>query len=309
MSVDQIAKWAFIFGLVVLDVALLNFCDFRFRWSDLTAPAVCGTVLACLAWYHHRKQNPSLVLCSVSLLQLGCYSVVYSPMMYMASALNYPLIDGWLQAIDQLVGFSPVAVVGWTRQHPWIDFWSTWAYLFIVPETLIAVIFVALVNEKDRLQQFITQFMLGTFICGLFTWFFPAYGPLAHVSIAPANWQTPFVEHFHQLRSGQPFVFSWQDTEGLVTFPSFHTAWAIFLILLWSGQTRWLSIPMSLVSVLIVVSTLTTGSHYIVDIVGGVALAGVCIAASRQWSRYANRAQWRALNAGATGIIGKAVTE
>ncbi len=203
--------------------------------------------------------------------------------------MRFPLIDGWLQRIDQVVGFSPVAVVSWTRQHAWIDFWSSWLYMFVVPQTLIAVIAIALADRRQHLQQFITQFMLGTFICVLCTFFIPAYGPLAHETIQPAKWQLPFVEHFHQLRSGQLFRFSWQTTEGLVTFPSFHTAWAIFLISLWRGSTRWLFIPMCVVNLLIVVSTLTTGSHYSIDIVGGVALGIGCIAASQQWSKVAER--------------------
>ena len=47
------------------------------------------------------------------------------------------------------------------------------------------------------------------------------------------------------------------------------------LILVWRGQAWYFKVPVTCVSVMIVISTLTTGAHYLVDVIGGLFLAWV----------------------------------
>ncbi|MGV3483134.1 MAG: phosphatase PAP2 family protein, partial [Planctomycetaceae bacterium] len=187
-------------------------------------------------------------------------------------------------------GYSPPRLVEWMRAHPAIDRWSTWVYLFIVPETLVTVLAIAFSARRRRLERFVWQFMLATFICGLFALALPAYGPLHGQGIVPASWQQPYLDHVWALRSGERFIFSWKETEGLVTFPSFHTSWAIFLILVWREQSAWLFIPMSALNLAIIASTLTTGEHYLFDVIGGTLLAVACVVASQRLNGFAYHA-------------------
>ena len=277
MSVDQFIKWSFIAAVAVIDLILLNFCKIELQWTDLIVPAVGGTLLLFLSLYYHRHEGESLVVCMVTLLQVGCFTTAVSLLMYQTTMFNFPLNDHWLQAIDAWFGYSPTRFVNFIRSMPQVDFWLSWAYLFIVPQTMIAILAVAFSNQRRRLERFVTQFMVGTFLCTVIAAFWPAASPLYSQGFAPADWQESFISHFNALRSGDPFVFSWKKTEGLVTFPSFHTAWAIFLIVVWREHTRWVFLPMAVINVLIVLSTLTTGAHYLFDVFGGCALAGGCI--------------------------------
>ncbi len=290
MSIDQAIKWAFIGTIAVLDLVLLNFCRIELQWSDLIVPAVGGMLLAALSWFYHRRGGDSLVLCMVTLLHVGCYTTVISVLMYEVTTFNYPLNDGWLRAFDAWIGYSPQALVNGTRSHPLLDYWLTWVYLFIIPETMLTILAIAFSNKRRNLEQFVCQFMLGTAICAVFACFLPANGPLHQHGIVPTDWQQPFLDHFKALRSGEPFLFSWQGTEGLVTFPSFHTAWAIFLIVVWREQTKWLSIPLAVLNVLIVLSTLTTGEHYIFDVLAGTVMAAGCVFVSTRISAFAYHA-------------------
>jgi len=290
MSYDQAIKWIFIGGVALADLVLLSFCNMELQVSDLVVPLLCGIFLSVMSIYYHHRGGDSLVLCMVSLIQLGCYTSVVSVFIYASISLSFPLIDPWLRSVDQWVGFSPVDVVEWTRKHPGFEHWSTWAYLFIVPETVMGVLVVAFAERRIVLEQFVFQFMLGIFVCGLFALFLPAWGPIYGYEMTPREWQQPYVDHLAALCSGERYLFSWKETEGLCTFPSFHTTWAICLIFLWRKQTMWLSIPMSAMSVMIILSTLTTGSHYIVDLAGGAILAAVCIACSRRVTAFSYHA-------------------
>ena len=76
---------------------------------------------------------------------------------------------------------------------------------------------------------------------------------------------------------------------GVVCFPSFHVAWAIFFVAaLWGF--RWLRIPAVIVSAMVILSTMTTGWHYFVDVLGGIVLAVISIVfAKRLTSRMDTR--------------------
>ena len=58
----------------------------------------------------------------------------------------------------------------------------------------------------------------------------------------------------------------------LVTFPSFHTTWAILLAYAFRGRRRWF-IPAVILNAAVIAATLTTGWHYFTDVIGGVLLA------------------------------------
>jgi membrane-associated phospholipid phosphatase len=74
-------------------------------------------------------------------------------------------------------------------------------------------------------------------------------------------------------------------TEGLITFPSFHVAWALLLTWAFRGR-RWLFAAAVILNSLVVASTMTTGWHYFSDLLGGAAVA---LAAMALWCAYAER--------------------
>jgi membrane-associated phospholipid phosphatase len=66
---------------------------------------------------------------------------------------------------------------------------------------------------------------------------------------------------------------------GVVCFPSFHVIWAILCAAaLWTYKP--LRVPVALVYGLIILSTMTTGWHYFIDVVAGAVVALLSLKAS-----------------------------
>ena len=80
------------------------------------------------------------------------------------------------------------------------------------------------------------------------------------------------------LRGGTLHAIQLDNLEGLITFPSFHTAAALMFI--WALRTvpyvRW---PAIVLNVALIAATPIDGAHYFIDLVGGAAVAFAALAA------------------------------
>jgi hypothetical protein len=116
----------------------------------------------------------------------------------------------------------------------------------------------------------------------------PAEG--AHAYFAPSREQfsnfTSLSGMWHYdslvtLRTAKTMSFNpFQHLEGMVTFPSFHATAAILIAYAVRG-VRFVAIPMLILNVLMIVSVIPEGGHYLVDLIAGLLIALVCIVVSR----------------------------
>jgi membrane-associated phospholipid phosphatase len=92
--------------------------------------------------------------------------------------------------------------------------------------------------------------------------------------------------HFEALRSGAMRAIDPNAIEGLITFPSFHTALAV--VTAWaSWRTRYIAVPALSLNLTVIASTVPVGGHYFVDVLAGACIAGASIAGLvwRPWER------------------------
>jgi membrane-associated phospholipid phosphatase len=82
------------------------------------------------------------------------------------------------------------------------------------------------------------------------------------------------------------------NESGIVCFPSFHALLAVVSCVA-LGSIRPLRIPAAIVAGCVVLSTLTTGWHYLVDVIGGLLLAALSIAAARGFTAIERRVEQR----------------
>jgi membrane-associated phospholipid phosphatase len=69
-------------------------------------------------------------------------------------------------------------------------------------------------------------------------------------------------------------------TQGIISFPSFHTICAVLLANMARGR-RWLT-PLLALNLLMILSVMSEGAHYAVDILSGVLVAFAAIVFARR---------------------------
>jgi membrane-associated phospholipid phosphatase len=209
------------------------------------------------------------------------FNVCLSVLTYACTPLAAPLADAWLIRVDEALGIHLPAIVAWAQQHPALYTVLNLAYPSVMFSTLLAMVVLGLNDDRWKLQSFVLHFMISGLLTTLFFCLFPAEGPFAVYDYPARPDQQRFLTHFHALRNGQFPVVSLTNVEGLITFPSFHTSWAILLA--WGFRHyRWLRVPMLFLNLTVVASTLTTGWHYGSDVLGGLLVAALSIATTEQ---------------------------
>lgn len=247
--------------------------------ADLLQPLLVTLLLGAGAAYYHRRGETQFVLCLTSLLHVTLYSAAFCLLMYTLATTGRPLVDDRLAHWDAACGVHLPSIVQWASRHSSVRVVLEWAYNSLLWQTPLVIVVLGFSGDRRRLEGFVRQFLFGTLICAAVFALFPAEGPFAYYGYETSATQARYLEHLHGLRDGSRTVVSWNGAEGLITFPSFHTAWAILLA--WSLRGRGgLGALSAVVNLLVIVSTLTTGWHYFVDVLGGAATAAAAIALS-----------------------------
>src|SRR5437764_1292232 len=76
---------------------------------------------------------------------------------------------------------------------------------------------------------------LGGLLTSAIFAFLPAQGSCIYFHQTTPGYYTDVLGELYRLRRGVLFV-SWRDAQGIVTFPSFHTIWAVLLIAAFRGR-------------------------------------------------------------------------
>lgn len=284
MSRDSAEKLGLIAATIAAAGVLSITLGLTFPAVDALSPAGLALLLATGAWYYRRKGEPDLVLCLMALLHMTLFTACYCVLMYAVAAIGRPFVDDHLRHGDALCGLHIPDVKAFFAARPNVSRALDWAYESLLWQTPLVVIVLGFTGDRPRLEGFVRQFMLSTIACVVIFALWPAEGPFAAYGYAPNAAQARYLEHLHALRDGSRTLMTWRGAEGLITFPSFHTCWAVLLAWAFSGR-RSLRLPAVLLNTAVVLSTMTTGWHYFTDVLGGLATAGMAIAVSTAWAR------------------------
>jgi membrane-associated phospholipid phosphatase len=252
----------------------------EFPPADLISPLAVVALLGGLAVFYERvRPAPNFVLCLKALGMLVAFSSVYAVFMYALATTARPLADPWLAAGDRSLGLSADRLIRWVNARPMVEIVLRAAYFSLIPQTILAIVWLGLANDRRRLDRFLLRFMLGALATAVGFYWWPAIGTCASHDIAvPAHYQA-IVEHLQALRGGTRTLVSWRDAEGLITFPSFHAIWAILLVSAFYGRRK-VFYPLVLLNAVVLLSTVTTGMHYFTDVLVGSAIAVAVILAT-----------------------------
>lgn len=256
--------------------ALLVYHGMQFEFASASAAVGTTILLAPFAVAFDRRGIRPFVNLLTGFLSMVAFTTFLSILTYAGTPLNAPLADDWLKACDAMLGFHLPSIVEWMAHHRTLKLFLDLAYPSVMFSTLFALVVLGLNEDEWRLQAFVLQFIIAGLITTVFYFLFPAVAPVGSFDYPITPQQEGFLEHFQALRSGELRVVSLSRVEGLVTFPSFHTCWA--LLLAWGFRhNRWLRGPMLVLNLAVAASTVTTGWHYGTDVLGGIAVAAASV--------------------------------
>jgi len=126
-------------------------------------------------------------------------------------------------------------------------------------------------RDRRALWEFVFHFHVCATITLVAFALFPAACAFNYYGFESTIPQAGFIADFAGARSGSVRVLEFGRMEGLVSMPSFHVAGA--LMVTWAFRRHvWLLVPLVVINSLLVAATFMTGAHYVIDVLGTLAM-------------------------------------
>ena len=292
LSAADRAVWALTALVACIVAGAVLFAGFDVAWESFRMPALAAAAsLAGLWFYGVRRPDQRLASACHGTAQLVIFTGFGAPLSYIAATSVMPLRDHSFAALDAAIGFDWLALLrvmdGLQAFQPLFAL----AYASMLPQIAALMLLFALTGRRRDLSAFMLAFAIAVVITITASIFIPALGPWAHyapligsdIGLVPAT-GVKHVPTMMGLRDGSLRLLMGTGTEGLIVLPSLHAASAV--LLLHAGWkipvARWGFLAVNLV---MLASTFIEGSHYLVDVAAGVALAYVAMALARAIGR------------------------
>jgi hypothetical protein len=215
----------------------------------------------------------------LALLMAVTFIVV--PGQYAAAALGRPLADPWLAAADAALGVHVPTLVAWTRTHPWLVQTLSWSYASLIPQLYLPIFVLAFwYRDRTALWEYAFHYHVCLVVTLAFFALFPAVCPFSFYGFDSIVNETRFIAHFGSVRAGLMTVIDPSNTEGLISFPSFHAAGALMTTWALRRSRIWVTL-LGVLNTALIAATVLLGVHYVTDLLGTVALCGVSLALYR----------------------------
>lgn len=226
-----------------------------------------------LAVPRYRCDLRANATCSNAAL-LVAFQAAGAMLSYLVTSTGAPLVDGSLAAWDRALGFDWIACWRWFEAHPGIRAALKHAYYSGLVQLMAVVLVLGMTGRAAQLAEFMRLFILATLVTIAFSGLWPAAGAWKHYAVGTA-FDLASISHFEPLRSGVLREISLGAAQGLISFPSLHAAMAVLLA---HSMRRTRLFPVfAVLNAAMLVSTPIEGGHYLVDVLAGVALAGMLI--------------------------------
>ena len=195
---------------------------------------------------------------------------------YLAATFAMPLRDAQFIAIDASMGFHWLDWYRFIQAHRAIELPLFIAYFTFLPQIIVSILYFAHTEQTSRNTEMIWIAMPALILTTIVSAVLPAIGPYVHYF----GRQTADIVVLMSLRAGGAHTFVVNRLEGIITFPSFHTVLAITFIYVHRPPSRSF-VPVAILNALMLLGIPSEGHHYLIDVISGAAIAGLCIAVIR----------------------------
>ncbi len=284
--------WYCVVSLFVIDAIWLIQTNFSLMLASYFPVPIALILLAATAWFYtYRRPVPGFSMLAVAMIYIVLLTNSAAVYSYFITSLNLPLLDAQFATIDASLMFNWTAFLSWVNDRPALGWTLTWAYRSSILQVFVLLLALGFAQRKACLTEFLTLFTFTMLVIvtlagllpseGAYAFHLPAAETFANLNQEAGMWHH---QYFVGLRDGSLRTISFAKTEGLVTFPSFHTALAIITAYCFR-DFRFVFPAAVLLNSVVVVSTLTEGGHYLVDVLAGAAITAFAIAGYRSLNR------------------------
>ena len=297
--------------LIVITAALVSalsvvFGGFRVEARSLAAAGGASLLCEGLAWFYRtRRPDPRIAATLSAVAQVLVVSAAAGVMSYTVAARGGPLWDATFASWDKNLGVDWLAYAAMVNNHPWLAWTGGFAYDSFEPQIIFVLIVLGFVGYTRTLVRFCTAFALAAMAVVLISGAMPALGTYPGLGIEPGRFSNILPRDVYttaavlaELRRGGLRSFALNEIYGIISFPSFHTVSAILMAsAMW--RVSWARWPVLALNVIMIAATPVFGGHYVVDVLGGTAIALAASAAARIFERrstaldaYPNQTGW-----------------
>lgn len=176
-------------------------------------------------------------------------------------------------AADAALGFNWLTWSNAIGNYPLLHRLLWMAYNSLKFQLIAALLLTAFLPDNRRIQ-FLWAATASAVVTCMVSGLLPVLGARPHFAVPNADWLGDLLA----LRQPGHLQFALTALHGIVSLPSYHTVLGVLFV--WAvRRTRWLFRVLLLLNIVMIVSTLNAGGHYLVDVIAGLLLAWATIAA------------------------------
>ena len=235
---------------------------------EVALPGLCFVIWASFLISPGPRRAWITAEASLGFLLMHAITWIVAPGQYGALAIGRPFVDETLAHADAVLGINVSDVLAWVQQHPRVLTVLRWAYGTLSLQILFAIPVLRFLREREAMWEFVFHFHFCLIVTLVASALWPVAGPyqwFAYTTPVDLERVVAQVNGFHD---GTLTVVRWAELEGLISYPSFHTATGLFAT--WAARKRWwLVVPLAMVNGLLILATFMTGIHYVIDTISG----------------------------------------
>ncbi len=201
---------------------------------------------------------------------------------YAAMRVGAPLADGLLIAIDNAIGFDWSSFVRTVDRSHAAAYALALAYSSFSLQLLLLPSLLCIARRPDRAYDLVLAYLILCTLAALCSIPFPSMGAYVAAGFDPdslrhvnAHFGYFFLESFQAVRTQPDFVLALGNAAGIITFPSVHAG--VAAICAWAAWPTPLRLPLLALNVLMAVSAIPIGAHYLIDVLAGGLVAAVAV--------------------------------
>lgn len=249
-----------------------------------------------------KRRDPQVMFVLGATAQIALTTAVMAPMTYVAAAINFPMRDAALLAVDRAMGLDWAAYVHFVDARPALAAALNVGYAMIAWPVVAIPVFLAAKRRYQRIEEFTFAFGLALAATTIISALVPAIGVYQQIGLDPGTLKNidpaAYLDQLRDLPPTREGVLRHLDLLGLggiVTFPSFHAASAVlFAWALW--VVKWMRPVALLANGAMLAAKPLNGGHYFIDVVAGVAIAVLAIVAARRIGQIIAQRQQRQMS-------------